>query len=274
MIDKAAAQLIDRPLNKSLNDSSLQSSTLDEIEPIQVTFEPKMKAELAAQIASPVVKIYKLLGESFEKGDILIKLEDSFYRANVEKGLAAVEKAKSILHAKNELFKESLAPFLDVKDAESLLATAKADLAFAKKQWEACTVYAPFTGKVASLLISEFELPQPGQSLIEIIGDDILIGRMLVDANYWNKVEVNQMLNIKVNETNQSIRGRVVRIGPMIDLSSSSLKVEMEIHHKDTELIAGMTGVTTLNEEKISDANMQNQPLVNSNNLENRESIR
>jgi membrane fusion protein, multidrug efflux system len=272
MIDKAT-ELIEqnRPLNDSLNDNPLESPAMDEIEPIQVTLEPVKKAELAAQIASPVTQIHKYLGERFEKGDLLMQLDDSLYKANLEKGVAALAKAKSILLAKKKLFQDSIASFFDVKDAESLVATAKAEVALAQKQLEACTICAPFQGKVSSLLISEFELPQPGQPLIEIISDNILIGRMLVDANSWNKVAINKVLKIKVNETNQTIKAKIVRIGPMIDLASSSLKVEMEIEHNDSELMAGMTGITTLKEEQITDASIPTQPLVNPKIFENKE---
>lgn len=240
---------------------SASSHAKEDIEPLQVTFEPVQRAILASQISSTVTKITKYLGEEFKTNDLLIQLDDTFYKANVEKGQAAFIRAKAALHAKQKLYKDSIASFFDVKDAEAALAQANAELALAQKQLDSCSVLAPFNGRVASLLIAEAELPQQGQPLIEVVGNEALLGKMLIDAMMWDKVAIDQTLNIKVVETGKTVQAKIIRIGPMIDLASSTIKVEALVERPDYDLFAGMTGTTTL-DDKLETNILHNKPEI------------
>lgn len=201
---------------------------------------------LSSQVSAPVTAIRKRLGESFKTGDILIELDTTVFFANLEKAFAILARAQASLTAKEQLFKDRIASYLDLKEAQALKATAIAELMLAQNQYDSATIFAPYNGRVITLLIEEFELPQPGQGLIEVEQDDILLAKMLIPSTYYEHVAIGQILPISVKETGTTVDAKIIRIGSVIDPSSSTLAIEAEIMNPDRTLRAGMTGTTHL----------------------------
>ena len=63
---------------------------------------------------------------------------------------------------------------------------------------------------------------------------------------------ISWFIDILVNETGKNVKARILRIGPLIDMASSTIKVEAAIMDGDKDLMAGMTGITKLNDKSIS----------------------
>lgn len=213
-----------------------------------VILDPLHKAILSAQISSPVSKIFKKLGDSFDQGDLILKLDDSIYDAAFQKAKAVLDRARSVYEAKKELFEAKIASLSEFKEAYALYATAQSEFELAKKQLSACYVIAPYRGKVANVNLFEHELPQVGQPLAEIVGDEVLLAKMLVDAKFLNQLEIGRPLTIHVKELNQALPARIKRVGSVIDPASSTITVEAEIDNIDRQLMAGMTGTTSFSE--------------------------
>ncbi|MCB1135058.1 MAG: hypothetical protein KDK78_02215, partial [Chlamydiia bacterium] len=69
-------------------------------EGFRVSFEPAQQTTLVAEISSPVRKVHKEFGDSFEKGDLLIELDDVIFQSSFAKYQAGLEKAKAELATK------------------------------------------------------------------------------------------------------------------------------------------------------------------------------
>lgn len=211
----------------------------------QVTIDPRHRTTLSAEIASPVEKIYKKMGESFKKGELLIKLNDVLFQSNLKKAEAAVEKGKVELDAKKQLFQDNVASLFELKDGESNLATAQADLALARRNLDGTAIFAPYDGKVISVDIEESETPQLGKSLIEVVDDKVLIARFLVPSSYLPKLSIGMPFQIVIKETGEKVPVKITRIGSVIDPSSGTVKIEADIDNTKDTLRTGMTGKAT-----------------------------
>lgn len=201
---------------------------------------------LSSQVSAPVTAIYKRMGESFKKGEILMIIDDTVYLANLEKARAVLDRGKTVLSARQSLFKDNIASYVDLKDAEAAVASAAAELALAENQVEASTIIAPYNGKVVNLNIEEFELPQPGQALMEIEEDDLLLAKVLVPSIYINSLQIGKIIDVHVKETNTIIPAKIIRIGAVIDPSSSTIAIDAEINNEEGLLKSGMIGTTNL----------------------------
>lgn len=229
-----------------------ETSLSDLSDNFQVIIDPLNKAILSAQLSVPVKKIHKKMGDSFNKGDVLLELDNSIYIAQLKKARAILEKAQNTYQAKEELFDARIASLSELKEAYAEWASAQAEFEVSKKQLEACKIVAPYRGKVASVLLFEHELPQVGQPLVEVVGDEVLLAKMLVDAKYLPLLSVDKPIEIYVNELKQNLTARIKRIGSVIDPASSTIAVEAEIINNDSALIAGMTGFTLFTNESSS----------------------
>lgn len=217
-------------------------STAQEKEEIySVVLDPKQRTRVFPEIHTKILKISKKLGERFEKGEVLILLDDRVLKETYEKAFVKLQREKTNLSAKQELYKEKIASLLDLKDAEASKAEAEADLALAKKSLRASVIRAPYSGKVVDLFIEEHEIPQPNKEILEIVDDSILVAKLLVPSSLVRDIEIGMPLKVKILETGEIVSAKIVRIGSVIDAASSTLKVEAEIENPDGKLKAGMS---------------------------------
>lgn len=208
----------------------------------QVIIDPKHRTILSAEIQSPVSEIHKHMGDSFKKGDILIQLNDIVYQSNLKKAQAVLERAKVELEGKKQLFQDNVASLFELKEAEANVAIAEAELAIARRDLESTKIEAPYDGKVVTLGIEEYELPQPGTELIEIVYDKVLTAKLLVPTKLLDKLKVGQSFKIDIPEAGQTMTAKISRISSVIDPSSSTFKIEAEINNSEQKLWAGMKG--------------------------------
>jgi RND family efflux transporter MFP subunit len=130
----------------------------------QGTVQPRMEAELVAEIGGRVIAINAALaaGGFFEAGDELVRFDARDYEAVVERAGAAVARAASELQVRNKahqrmesLAREKLTSDSVLDDAQNALHIARANLADAEAQLkranldlERTIVRAPFVGRV------------------------------------------------------------------------------------------------------------------------------
>lgn len=214
----------------------------------QAILDPKHKTLLYAELNSSIRKIYKNIGESFEKGELLVQLGDEVVKGNLKKAEAKLEKAQIELEATQYLFLDELASLFELKEAEAKVAEAYAELTLEQKNLRATQIRAPYNGVVVQLKMEEYEFPQAGKELIEIIEDEILLVKLLIPSRILPKIQIGKPLTVHVSETGEIISANIARIGGMIDPSSSTILIEAEISNAERRLKAGMSGLVKINE--------------------------
>lgn len=212
----------------------------------RVILDPRRTTLLSTEVNTRVRKIYKRMGDSFKQGEILIQLDDDIFIANLKKAKAQLDKAKTELDAKKQLFAENSASLFDVKDAEAALASAEADFVLAKKNYQASKIIAPYDGKVVALGVEEDELPKAGKEVIEVVDDSTLDAKFLLPSSALDSLAVGTPVRIKLAENGAIIKAKISRIGAIIDPASSTIKLEAEVDNSKGDLKGGMTGTVDI----------------------------
>ena len=223
-------------------DIKAYEAKLNKSKKYRVIFHPRFKTQLFTKIVEPIESIHYRMGDSFKKDAILIQLKNNTIQGEYEKARSALEKAKAKLTAAQELYKDGISSYFELKEAEAALAGAKSDFITAQNALDATFIKAPYSGKVVSLFVEQHELPPKSQQLMEIIDDRVLVAKLLVKADLLDKIDVNHPLKITL-PSGAVIAAKVSRIGAMIDPSSSTIKVEAEIDNSNGLLKPGMIGV-------------------------------
>lgn len=218
---------------------------------VHVILEPMHRATLSSQITSPIISIQKRMGDSFKKGDVLIQLDDVIYRANLRKALATYKQAELTLQTRDELYQADVGSLIELKEALTEFATAASDMAVARKQLEASTIVAPYAGRVVDVYVHDFELAEALEPLLDIIGDDILLARMIIDSSMLNRVRIGSTITIYFPEADIRVPAEIIRIGAEIDPASSTIRVDAKLENADYKLTSGMSGMAIL-PEKLS----------------------
>lgn len=152
-----------------------QSVTLDVS--AQGEVRPRTDISLTAQVAGQVVSTSNefVNGGAFEKGDILIKIEDAAYRAAAAaaRSRLAQEEAEAALARKDYeelgLQEDPTALALRIPQLEQ----ARAEYNAAKLDLDRTTIRAPFKGRVRERIVGVGQYVSPGAQLGRIFSTDV-----------------------------------------------------------------------------------------------------
>lgn len=199
------------------------------------------KATLSSELSARVIGISKTMGEAFKKGDLLVALDCRLYEAQRDKIAAETNVAKIRLDNTRQLNKLRSIGTLDVAIAESEFKKVQAELRISELNVERCSIYAPFDGVVEQVDIQRFEIVKQQQTVLNIVDQNQLEAEIIVPSNWMSWLLVNQLIKLKVEETNQSLTAIVNQIGPSIDPTSQTLQLRAQINSLPDKVLPGMS---------------------------------
>lgn len=204
-------------------------------------FEPRAEAVIPAEISMRVASMPKKPGDQCADGDLLVEFDSSIPEAaiaSVEAKLRAAELNRTGL---KNLFDRNQATPVEVSRAESEVAQAQLELASAKREAEACRVYAPFAGKIVDCKVREHEWANKGSPLLLLVDDAVLRARFFLPEDSFSRIKLGDKVKIWVPAASLEVWGTVGRLGVVFDPVSRTFDVWADVPNADNALRAGMT---------------------------------
>jgi multidrug resistance efflux pump len=128
----------------------------------------------------------------------------------------------------------------ELAKAQRELATSHSEREVAVAELRACTIAAPYAGRVARVLVHEHELVDRGQPVIEIVDDRVLRARFLLPSQLFRAVRLGQSLRIRVDETGDEVTVKVSHVAATLDAASRTFEVLAELDNRAGHWRAGM----------------------------------
>jgi RND family efflux transporter MFP subunit len=225
--------------------------------PVKVVLFPFREAVLSTQQEGIIVYQQFRAGERFKKDDVLVKLDDSKYKNDLVKAESAVREAELNIKFMEQKAKDNQRLYADglQSDIELKRSIFEAELARerlkgavaarvdAMRNLAFCTLKAPFNGTVETLLAKNFETVKSSQPIVGIIDDTNLLAVMNLPTNKLAATYRGQEITIKINETRQSVTGKVFEIAGRADHRSETFEVKVLLNNDTHKMKAGMSGI-------------------------------
>ena len=230
----------------------------------KIVLFPYRRAVIPSLVDSVINKYNVKEGESFKKGEIIAQLDDRTYRQVLNKAISTEKESKANCLFAEKYYKSSLNLFkkgfqgeeqlnkakLDFEIAKSKLNAAEAQRALIELQLNACTIKAPFDGRLIKKAIQEHEFVRSGQPFMSIIDDNKLLAVMHLPSHQKNVIKIGDKIKMRVDETKTVHTGSVYEISGEIDPGSRTLEIKAIINNNPGKLTAGMSGVLLPNKIK------------------------
>nr|WP_321455486.1 efflux RND transporter periplasmic adaptor subunit [uncultured Cohaesibacter sp.] len=204
----------------------------------------KQSVSLISEVSGQIKKIMFDGTPLVSAGDVLLQLEDTSERINVEIAQANLSKAEdslerySLLQSRNS----GIVTATSMKEAESAAAVARGNLALAQKELEDRAIKSPISGRLG---LAEWE-----------VGDFLSNGANIVDINNTQTILVTfelperAMNLLKLDKevfattpaiTGKIFNGKIIAFDSTIDETTRTITVKAEIDNHDGRLWPGMT---------------------------------
>lgn len=190
--------------------------------------------------------------------------------ATVRQAEAALKEARFIFQTTERLQKEGVVSRIDFEKAQvraqgveaayqraveevmqlrAQLAERRAQVALAKQLLADCTIKAPFAGAVTRRHASTGEYLAVNGAVVTLVRQHPLRIRLEIPERLAVRVRVGQLIDVRIEGTDRTRTGRVVRLSPAIEAQNRSLVIEGEIPNADGVLRPGsfVEGVITVN---------------------------
>lgn len=209
-------------------------------------FYPMKNTVLSSEISGTVRTMTCDMGQEFKKGDVLITLYPGYPAAERDKARATCRYAEEAFKSKEKLYRQKSVSTLEYTKAEADFVVSKADLAIAEKRLAACTIRAPYSGKVVKRLVRENEFVPEGQPMMEILDDTRVRVKFHLPAPLYPSVRVGRKYQVTARDVSQVFECTVTHISPVIESNTNSFQVFAEIDNSKNLIRAGMTGSVRL----------------------------
>ncbi|MFZ6751275.1 efflux RND transporter periplasmic adaptor subunit [Undibacterium sp. Ren11W] len=208
---------------------TVQSNALASGPVITGSIQPERKADLRSEVSSVVLQVLKENGETVKRGDVLVKLDETSIRDNLNSAednarsaAMSLDQAERALQRLKTLRASGMASLQALDEAEvrkntaqSELSASKARAAAARQQLQRTVLRAPFDGIVSERKVSAGDTASIGKEMLKVIDPSSMRFAGRVSTDKIAMVKVGQSVSFRINGyAGQEFRGKVTRLDP------------------------------------------------------------
>jgi len=218
--------------------------------PRSVTAVGSLRSEnavmLRPEVAGRIVAIHFQEGQPVKKGQVVVRLDDSVVRAQLQQAQASLNLAASQHRRSVELGRQGFVSQQASDEAASQLQLQQASVALAQAQLEKTTLLAPFDGLTGLRNVSVGEYVSPGTDLVPLESIDPLQVDFRIPEQYLDQVQSGMQagglqLELRFDALPGVVRQGVVgAVSPAVDVAGRSILLRANIVNADHLLRPGM----------------------------------
>lgn len=233
--------------------------------------EPLHELNLSVGIGGIVSHLPFQPGDTVQKGDLLLQLEDTLQHLEAERRRLIFENETDLRVIRENirildilvgdakiLFEQSRSISRDdLMKLEMELATARGTLdnliiqkqrekleyQISEKEKSMRRITAPISGVITQLEIEEGEWAQPGEPVLQMIDASICVLRINVPERFARTLQSGQRIPVHLDDFDQPFQGHIRYIAPIADRGSGLVEVKIEISNSDLGIRPGIKGI-------------------------------
>lgn len=196
---------------------------------------------LRPEVTGRIAEINFVEGGKVGKGQVLVRLDDSVDKAQLQQAQANLNLANSQYRRAAELSKQGFISKQGRDEAASQLQVQQAAAALAKAHLDKTAIRAPFDGLIGLRNVSVGDYVSPGIDLVPIESIDPLKVDFRVPEQFLGQVREGIKLDLRFDALPGQVREGVVgAISPLIDVGGRSILLRADVPNADGTLRPGM----------------------------------
>ncbi len=209
------------------------------------------------EIAGRVVEIAFKEGQRVTRGQVLVRLDDSIQKADLERARANHTLSRSKYDRARDLRAQGFISSQAKDEAENNLKVAEADVELAAARLAKTEVRAPFGGIIGLRSVSVGDYVKEGQDMVNLEEIDPLKVDFRVPEVFLSQVRAGQVLQITMDALpDRTWPGQVYAINPLVDSNGRAIAIRAQVSNTDARLRPGMFARVRLLTSEMRDSLM------------------
>ncbi len=180
-------------------------------------------------------------GQAVKRGQMLLQLDDTLQRAQVQQADAQARIAQTNLQRSRELLAQNFISQSAVDQNDAALQVAQAQVALAKAQWLRMRVLAPFDGVAGLRTVDVGDYVKDGADIVKLEDLSSMEAEFAVPERYVGRPLQGMAVQVMLDAMPQrSFEGRVVALASQVDANGRALLVRARVENPGGVLKPGM----------------------------------
>jgi membrane fusion protein (multidrug efflux system) len=193
------------------------------------TLAAEKEAEVLARVTGVVLALGCEEGDVAARGDVLLRIDPREYELRVEQAEANTASLRDRFNRMEDMFEQQLVSAEEFEDVKNQLKSAEAAEGLARLDLSYTTVRSPFVGHVVRRLVDVGQNVSAGTALFVVSDFDPLLAVVHVPSKEFKKLKPDQPVQLVLDSNQVRLEGRIKLVSPIIDPSSGTIKVTIEI---------------------------------------------
>lgn len=213
--------------------------------PAEVSAVGTMRSEnavmLRPEVTGRISEIAFTEGQPVKRGQVLLRLDDSVVKAQLQQAQANLGLANSQYRRSETLTQQGFISKQARDEALSQLKVQQAAVALAQAQLDKTALLAPFDGVIGLRQVSVGDYVSPGTDIAPLESIDPLQVDFRVPEGYAGQLAAGQPLSVRFDALPGEQRSGVVKaINPQVDVGGRSVLVRADVPNPDGKLRPGL----------------------------------
>lgn len=212
------------------------------------------EVELRSEVSGKIIKILFKEGSYVNKGDLLIKINDSDLQAQLRRAESKVKLSEEKESRQRQLRDGNLISQEEYDNTLGELNVNKADYDLIKAQIDKTEIRAPFSGIVGLRSVSEGSYVTTSTVMAKLQNLSSIKVDFSIPERYSTLVKTGDDLEFKISGSANIFKAKVYAIEPRIDPGTRTLRIRALCSSYYSELIPGAFANVELNLKQFSNA--------------------
>lgn len=203
--------------------------------------DSRENVNVSAETGGRVVQLVHKEGQQVRQGEVIVRLDGSILRRNLEEVMTQMELARTVYQRRERLWKQdtigSEVQYLEAKNQYETLQRRAATL---RQQLEQTRVKAPIDGYVDEVLVKQGEMLSPGMPVARVV--DLSQIRVLADVSerYIGSIQKGDTADVHFPSLDYHAALPVTFISKVVNPNNRTFQIEIELPNTAEEVNPNM----------------------------------
>jgi membrane fusion protein, multidrug efflux system len=205
------------------------------------TLRSRQSVVIRPEVSGRVLQIGFTEGRPVRRGQLIVQLDDTLQRAQLQQAKAQASIATTNLQRSRELVSQGFISQSAVDQNAAALEVAQAQVALAEAQVARMRINAPFDGVTGIRTVNLGDYVKDGADLVAIEDLRAMLVDLRLPERYVSRTRPGQDVEFQIDAIDgRAFRGRVEALDSQLDVNGRSLLVRATVSNADGVLKSGM----------------------------------
>lgn len=209
--------------------STLETGPIESVLRFSTNLEAESEVQVFSQSSRLVTDLLVEEGSQVKADQVLLRLQDDAQKSSLARIKSQLEKAVRELERQKNLFAKELIPEQTYNDKVYEVEQLELQLADAERELSYTEVRAPFAGIVTGRMVNLGDNVSMNQHLFDLVDFNTIVARIFVPEKDMSRLHVGQTARLRSESIDGTREGKVLRIAPVVDPRSGTVKVTVAI---------------------------------------------